>query len=72
MGWGAAAAALASLLHYNLIRGHRADAAEFAPEIQLSHLQRPGFAKVEDTNLTELKAFLAARGLASRPLPARV
>ncbi len=69
---GAAAASLASLLHYDLVRRHRAEPAEFAPQINLAHLDQPGFAKVQDADLPELKAYLAERGMASRPLPAHV
>ena len=69
---GAAAASLASLLHYNLVRHHQAERDAFAPEINLAHLDRPGFAKVEDADLTQLKGLLTERGLASRPLPAHV
>lgn len=67
---GAAAAALASLLHYDFVQRHKAQASMFAPEINLAHLQRPGFAKIQDADLLELKAYLAERGLASRPLSA--
>ncbi|MBA3344299.1 MAG: imidazole glycerol phosphate synthase subunit HisF [Gemmatimonadales bacterium] len=69
---GAAAAALASLLHYNVARRSRAERSEFSPHINLAHLDQPGFAKVQDAELPELKAHLAARGMASRPLPAHV
>jgi cyclase len=69
---GAAAASLASLLHYNLVRHHQAERDAFAPEINLAHLDRPGFAKVEDADLSQLKGLLTERGLASRPLPAHV
>jgi len=66
---GASAAAVASLVHYELIR--RADApraGEIAPEINLAHLARPGFARVREASLPELKQHLAERGFASRPL----
>jgi cyclase len=69
---GAAAAALASLLHYDFVRRHEADRGSFAPEISIAHLARPGFAKIEDADLQELKSYLAARGLRSRPIPAHV
>ena len=67
---GAAAAAIASLLHYNLIRSHQTERHTFIEEINLAHLDRPGFAKVQDTDLRQLKDFLAQQGLVSRPLPA--
>ena len=67
---GAAAAAVASLLHYNLIRSHHTERHTFGDEINLAHLDRPGFAKVQDTDLRQLKDFLAQHGLVSRPLPA--
>jgi imidazole glycerol-phosphate synthase subunit HisF len=66
---GASAAAVASLLHYELIR--RPDppqAGEIAPEINLAHLARPGFARVREASLPALKRHLAVRGYASRPL----
>ena len=67
LGAGAAAASLASVLHYNLLRHFAQEPQGFAPEISLAHLHRPGFAKVQDASLSELKATLAARGLAARP-----
>lgn len=72
LGTGAAAASLASLLHYNQARRHLAVPNQFSPEINLEHLQRPGFGKVQDVDLTQLKAYLAERGLVSRPLAAHV
>lgn len=69
---GAAAVAVASLLHYNVVRHHPAERHQFADEINLTHLDRPGFAKVQDTDLFKLKNFLADRGLSSRPLPVHV
>lgn len=72
LGTGAVAASLASVLHYDLIRRHTASSDEFAPEINLAHLQRPGFGRIRDASLPELKAALTARGLVSRPLKANV
>lgn len=69
---GAAAASLASLLHYNQARRHLAEPDQFSPEINVAHLQRPGFAKVQDIDLIQLKAYLTQRGLVSRPLAAHV
>lgn len=65
---GAAAASLASVLHYDLIRRFTAKSHEFAPEINLAHLQRPGFARIQDASLADLKTALAGQGIASRPL----
>jgi cyclase len=70
LGTGAAAASLASLLHYNQARRYLAQPDQFSPEINLAHLERPGFAKVQDTDLIQLKAYLAESGFVSRPLPA--
>jgi cyclase len=67
---GAAAAAVASLLHYNFVRHDRTERHRFGEEINLAHLDRPGFATVQDTDLPQLKGFLAEHGLLSRPLPA--
>ena len=72
IGVGAAAAALASLLHYKLVKNQHGVAAEFAPEINLAHLERPGFAKIQDASLSELKDYLSSQGIASRPLPSHV
>ena len=69
---GAAAASLASLLHYNQARRYLAEPNQFSPEINVAHLQRPGFAKVQDIDLIQLKAYLTERGLVSRPLAAQV
>lgn len=67
---GVAAAAMASLLHYNFVRRDRTERHRFADEINLTHLDRPGFGNVQDTDLLQLKSFLAEHGLVSRPLPA--
>jgi cyclase len=72
LGTGAAAASVASVLHYNLLRQFAHEPDGFAPEISLAHLQRPGFAKVQDASLSELKATLAARGFAGRPVMTHV
>jgi cyclase len=69
---GAAAASLASVLHYDLIQRFTTELDQFAPEINLAHLQRPGFAKIEHTSLPALKAYLAERGFASRQEATRV
>src|SRR5687767_9616725 len=67
---GASAASLASMLHYNCARRLSSLDDEFAPEIDLSHLRSPGFAKIQDASLTELKAELGSWGFVSRGLPA--
>ncbi|MEP7225718.1 MAG: imidazole glycerol phosphate synthase cyclase subunit [Gemmatimonadales bacterium] len=72
LGTGAAAASLASLLHYNQARRYLAEPNQFSPEINVAHLQRPGFAKVQDIDLIQLKAYLTDRGFVSRPLVAHV
>jgi cyclase len=72
LGTGAAAASLASLLHYNQARRYQAGQDQFSPEINLTHLNQPGFARVQDTDLLQLKGYLSERGLVSRPLPAHV
>lgn len=67
------AAAVASVLHYDLLARPEAAAAQYAPEINLAHLARPGFARIEPAPLATLKSALAARGHRSRPLePAHV
>ena len=62
---GASAACVASILHYNVLRHHRFE-EEFDPAIRLGHLERQGFARVEDVGLRELKGALRERGIASR------
>ncbi|MGH7528079.1 MAG: imidazole glycerol phosphate synthase subunit HisF [Gemmatimonadales bacterium] len=69
---GAAAASLASVLHYDLIRRFTAQRDQFAAEINLAHLQRPGFARIQDASLADLKSALARQGIESRPLVAHV
>lgn len=65
---GASAACLASMLHYEFIKHYRVNPDEVAPDINLQHLNQPGFAKVKETSLADLKAYLAEHGLESRPL----
>jgi hypothetical protein len=43
-------------------------AGEFAPEINLAHLERRGFGRIRSATLGEVKEAIAARGFASRPL----
>lgn len=67
---GATAAAIASLLHYNVVRrGDSAPEGSIAPEINLAHLRTPGFAKVSDTTLADVKTFVQHEGFQSRSLP---
>ena len=69
LGAGASAASLASVLHYHVLRHSRpADRAEFATEINLAHLDRPGFGTIADASLADVKAAIGLRGYASRPL----
>lgn len=68
----ASAAAIASLLHYSVLRSGtgiptQACASAFAPEINLAHLRTPGFARIEDISLPQLKGHLAQVGLETRP-----
>lgn len=72
LGTGASAASLASVLHYNVVRRFAADPAEFAEEINLAHLDKPGFGRIADAGVDEIKTHLAERGFHSRPLFARV
>lgn len=69
---GASAVSLASVLHYDLIGRLTTEHDQFAPEINLAHLQRPGFAKIDHASLPELKAYLSERGFASRQETAHV
>lgn len=62
------AAAVASLLHYDLLPRLDRSGDAFAPEINLAHLARPSFGRVTPAPLARLKAALQARGHRSRPL----
>jgi imidazole glycerol-phosphate synthase subunit HisF len=64
---GADAVAVASLLHYHAIRESDFGSEGVAPTINLAHLQRQGFGRIEDVSLLDLKLYLAAQGYASRP-----
>lgn len=66
VGAGASAVALAAMLHYDVVRHQSADRADFAPEINLKHLDRPGFGRVQATSLIDLKRFLTEHGVNSR------
>ncbi len=63
---GATAAAMASLLHYNALRHPEVRGGEFAAEINLDHLARPGFARIDDIGLPALKRYLSTCGIESR------
>ena len=65
---GATAASMASLVHYDLVRQFDSvEDGQFAPEINLVHLDRPGFSRIQDTGLHEIKATLTELGVHSRP-----
>jgi cyclase len=65
---GATAAAMASLLHYNAIRHRDMREDDYSAAINLAHLDRPGFGRIEDARLPDLKHYLATRGVESRQL----
>jgi cyclase len=64
-----AAAAVASVLHYDLLPRLQADPTAFDASINLAHLGRPGFARIAPASLAELKQQCTARGWTSRPVP---
>ena len=66
IGAGASAVALAAMLHYDVVTRLATDRADFASEINLQHLDRPGFGRVQATSLTDLKRFLTEHGIISR------
>ena len=61
------AVCLASILHYNAVKGgHTAD--DYSTEGNFEFLKgRFGFPKIKDANLTEIKDHLRARGIPCRP-----
>lgn len=63
---GATAVSMASLLHYNTVREQRVSARDFQAEINLAHLQKPGFDRIKDVSVGELKRQLAEVGIDSR------
>jgi cyclase len=67
---GASAVSLASMLHYHVMAHTAANRADFAAEINLHHLDHPGFARVKATSLTQLKRTLEEQGISSRPVVA--
>lgn len=61
------AVALASILHYNYIRHHRAMDADYAAEGNTEFLRRGDtFSKIQDTTLSEIKAYLVQHGIDCR------
>lgn len=68
---GISAVSLASVLHYDALRrAQPADRTAFAPEINLAHLDKPGFGRITDAGLSAIKAAALAAGYVSRPLTA--
>jgi cyclase len=63
------AAAVASVLHYDLLPTLRNDPTAFDPSINLAHLQRPGFARIAPAPLGDIKRLLDLHGHTSRPTP---
>jgi cyclase len=63
---GAAAAAVASVLHYNVFQDLKRDHTRFDAGINLAHLDRPGFARIESASLARIKSEIAERGFNSR------
>jgi len=63
---GADAAAIASVLHYDVFQDLKADHTRFDAAINLAHLDRPGFARIESASLGQIKNDLARRGFDSR------
>jgi cyclase len=63
---GAAAAAVASVLHYNVFQDLKTDHGKFDAGINLAHLARPGFGRIESASLAQIKAEIASRGFNSR------
>lgn len=65
------AVCVASMLHYNVVRTHEMT-DDFAGQGNLEYLKsRRGFASIQDAELGEIKAHLAAHGIDCRPAPAR-
>ncbi len=61
------AVCLASMLHYNFVRHHLLE-GEFEPSINLAHLRdAKGFGRIEDVSLADLKDYLRAQQIQSRP-----
>jgi imidazole glycerol-phosphate synthase subunit HisF len=63
---GAAAVAIASVLHYNVFQDLKASNARFDAGINLAHLDRPGFARIQSASLPQIKREIALRGFNSR------
>jgi imidazole glycerol-phosphate synthase subunit HisF len=63
----AEAVALASILHYNMIRSHRVSDEDFAQEGNIEFLKRGmAFSKIQDATLDEIKASLSGQGIDCR------
>jgi cyclase len=61
------AVALASILHYNYIRHHRATDADYTAEGNTEFLRRGDtFSKIQDTTLGDIKAYLIQQGIDCR------
>ncbi len=72
VGGQAEAVALASILHYNFIREHRATEADYSAEGNTEFLRRGKTSShIRDAALHEVKEYLLGRGLDCRPAPAR-
>ncbi len=64
------AVCLAALLHYNVLRHHRATDADYTQEGNTEFLRRGGgFARIQDVQLSDVKRYLIERGLDCRLLP---
>jgi len=62
------AASLASVLHYDFVSRHPLE-GEFDPSINLAHLKvKRAFGKVQEVSLADLKRYLEAQRIRSRPL----
>jgi len=62
------AVCLASMLHYNFVRSHEVK-GDFANEGNIEYLRvRPGFSKVRDATLREIKSYLIDHGIECRPV----
>ena len=64
------AAAIASVLHYHLVKQGPDPGEEFDPAINTAHIaEGRGFAKIVDASLVEIKETLGRRGYRSRQVP---
>lgn len=64
------AASVASILHYNFVRTHQSEEADFSAEGNLDFLRGGGpaatFSRIEDVNIAQIKEHLASRGIDCR------